>query len=468
MDEPDSTVEWIVSVSMLTEGWDVKNVFQIVPHDSRAFSSKLLIAQVLGRGLHIPPGLTKEPLLTINNHEAWSEEIGNLLKEVLEVENALSWGYDPRRKEFVFPLYNLRYEPEQKTVETKREKAREPEVKFLPQDRKTIEYSTFSETGQMQVEIEHKDLYEIEDAVKLIRLFLREKDEKVATPWPKKRIHEFIVTKLKSAGQDTSFISKRNLLLLQQSFGPLFRELDKEHPRMSQTAKEIVSIDIAAIPRQSYSESMLKEHGAVWYVQEDQAPYTGHEVHLWEQYQRFLKQFKEYDNDASEQAKAIGTRLRQVDLQRFKIPYNVLYASHDPERQFSELLFANADLFDAFVKMPNQGGYSFPYSYKPAKTGKTHTTNENFNPDYFIRVHSSHDILVVEVKAEGDDSNRNRAKCRDGVKHFETLNARLAELGDSWRYHFYFLSPEDYTSFFTKVRDKKYAGWKSALMQQLA
>ena len=41
-------------VSMLTEGWDVQNVFQIVPHEERAFNSKLLIAQVLGRGLRVP------------------------------------------------------------------------------------------------------------------------------------------------------------------------------------------------------------------------------------------------------------------------------------------------------------------------------------------------------------------------------------------------------------------------------
>jgi type III restriction enzyme len=47
----------------------------------------LLIAQVLGQGLRVPPGLTKEPLVTINNHEAWSGEIENLLKEVLEIEN---------------------------------------------------------------------------------------------------------------------------------------------------------------------------------------------------------------------------------------------------------------------------------------------------------------------------------------------------------------------------------------------
>jgi superfamily II DNA or RNA helicase len=60
VDNPASKVEWIVSVSMLSEGWDVKNVFQIVPREERAFNSKLLIAQVLGRGLRRPdcrPGL---------------------------------------------------------------------------------------------------------------------------------------------------------------------------------------------------------------------------------------------------------------------------------------------------------------------------------------------------------------------------------------------------------------------------
>ena len=467
VDEPGNSVEWIVSVSMLTEGWDVKNVFQIVPHESRAFNSKLLIAQVLGRGLRVPPGLAKEPLVKINNHESWSEEIGNLLKEVLEVENTLSWGYEPRRKEFVFPLHNLRYEPEQKTVETKKVKAKEPEVNFLPQDRTTTEYSKFSETGLMEVQIDHKDLYDIDDAVKVMRLFLREKDEKIDKTWPKSRLREFIIERLKKGGYDTTFLSKQNLLLLQHSFGPLFRELDKEHPRMSQTAKEIVAIDLTTMPRQSFSESMLREHGAVWYVGEKEPPFSGHEVHLWEQYQKYRKMVAEFGNDASDTAKAIGPKIQQVDLKDYKSPWNVLYASHEPERNFTTLLFANAALFDSFVKMPNQGGYSFPYSYKPAKTAKTHTANESFSPDYFIRVKGAHDILVVEVKAEGDDSNKNRAKCRDGLKHFDTLNERLAMLKEPWRYHFYFLSPEDYTSFFDKVRAEKYVGWKSGLMQVL-
>jgi len=467
VDDASSPVEWIVSVSMLTEGWDVKNVFQVVPHESRAFSSKLLIAQVLGRGLRVPPGLSKEPLLTINNHEAWSEEVGNLLKEVLEVENTLSWGYDPRRSKYVFPLHNLNYEPEQRGVEAKREKARAPDVTFLPQDRKTTEYSTFSETGTLAVSIQHHDLFEIEDAAKLMRLFLREKDEAIALAWPMKRLKELIVSRLKTAGQDETFLSKENLLRLQQGFGPMFRELDKQYPRVSQTAKKIVPMDLTAVARQSFSESMLKEHGSIWTVREEPPPYGGQELHLWEQYQRFRKQFADYGDEASDQAKAIGSRIQQVDLGKFKLPWNVHYVTHEPERKFSDLLFENADLFDAFAKMPNMGGYAFPYSYKPAKAAKTHVANENFNPDFFIKLSAGHDIVVVEIKAEGDDSNRNRAKCRDGLKHFETLNERLKESGEPWRYHFYFLSPEDYTSFFEHVRNESYARWRSGLMQEL-
>lgn len=467
VDKPGSTIEWIVSVSMLTEGWDVKNVFQIVPHESRAFSSKLLIAQVLGRGLRRPPQLESQPLVTINNHEAWSDEIGKLLKEVLEEESTLSWGYDTERSQYAFPLYNLNYEVKQIGVEAKREKAGEPEISFRPQDRKTTEYSTFSETGKLAVEIQHQNLVEIDDAVKLMRLFIREKDAKIASAWPKKRLKDFIVSRLKADGRDETFLSKENLLLLQQGFGPMFRELDKEHPRMGYVDKEIVPVHMSEMSRQWFSEGMLKSHGSVWTAREEKVPYSGQELHLWEQYQRYRKQFLEYGDEAGDMAQTIGPRIHEVDADAFKMPWNVHYASHEPERRFSELLFEHATLFDSFAKMPNTGGYSFPYSYKPAKAAKTHVTNENCNPDFFLKIKAKHNILVVEVKADGDDSNRNRAKCRDGLRHFDVLNRRLAEAGEPWRYHFYFLSPEDFTSFFEQVRNDTYSGWKSGLMQEL-
>jgi type III restriction enzyme len=310
-------------------------------------------------------------------------------------------------------------------------------------------------------------MLEVESAAKLVRLFLREKDEELAKQWPKRRLKEYIEAKLKQAGQDTSYISKENLLRLQQGFGPMFRGLDQSHPRMSQAAQEVCTVDLSEIRSQSFSESALKEDGALYIVRDDASPFDGHEVHLWEQYKKFKRMYAEYKEDASEPAKAIATRIHEIDRSSYKLPWNVHYVTHRPEIQFSELLFANSNLFDAFAKMPNVGGYSFPYSYKPAKSAKTHVANESFNPDFFLKVAGANDTLVVEIKADGDDSNRNRAKCRDGLKHFETLNQRLVQAKEKCQYHFYFLSPDDYTKFFERVREKTYAGWRSSLMQDL-
>ena len=93
VDSSESKVEWIFSVSMLTEGWDVKRVFQIVPHEERAFNSKLLIAQVLGRGLRIPlnwPLQAGVPKVVVFNHEAWAGSVRRIVNEVLEYEKKIT------------------------------------------------------------------------------------------------------------------------------------------------------------------------------------------------------------------------------------------------------------------------------------------------------------------------------------------------------------------------------------------
>ena len=93
--------------------------------------------------------------------------------------------------------------------------------------------------------------------------------------------------------------------------------------------------------------------------------------------------------------------------------------------------------------------------------------NEFFNPDFFIRLKDSNDVLVVEIKQDGDDTNRNKAKYRDGKAHFKRLNTDLEEAGEPWQYHFFFLSPEDYTGFFARICDGKFKGWNSGLMAEL-
>lgn len=54
LESPDSSSRAVVSVSMLKEGWDVKNIYVIA--SVRAMESQLLSEQVLGRGLRLPYG----------------------------------------------------------------------------------------------------------------------------------------------------------------------------------------------------------------------------------------------------------------------------------------------------------------------------------------------------------------------------------------------------------------------------
>ncbi|MDA8375446.1 MAG: DEAD/DEAH box helicase family protein, partial [Actinomycetota bacterium] len=54
VEDPTSPVRVIVSVSMLKEGWDVKNIFVICA--LRALASQVLTEQTLGRGLRLPFG----------------------------------------------------------------------------------------------------------------------------------------------------------------------------------------------------------------------------------------------------------------------------------------------------------------------------------------------------------------------------------------------------------------------------
>ena len=69
----------------------------------------------------------------------------------------------------------------------------------------------------------------------------------------------------------------------------MFRELNKEHPRMSQRlGRRLVNVDLGVRCHVNSSpKASLKENGFMWIAKEKKAPYNGHELHLWEQYLRF-------------------------------------------------------------------------------------------------------------------------------------------------------------------------------------
>jgi len=62
LEHPDNTVEVVIHVNMLKEGWDVTNIYTIAP--LRASAAAILTEQTIGRGLRLPYGeRTSEPLV---------------------------------------------------------------------------------------------------------------------------------------------------------------------------------------------------------------------------------------------------------------------------------------------------------------------------------------------------------------------------------------------------------------------
>ncbi len=491
VDDRENPVEWIVSVSMLTEGWDVKNVFQVVPHKQRAFNSKLLIAQVLGRGLRIPQSLkdaigADKIFLKVNNHEKWNHEIQNLYNEILELENRLSWGYDKTRSKFAFTLHNLKYEPRETTKETKKEKAQAPKTFGFNPQRKTSEYKADFQYNSISYVFEDKEVYGIEQAVTNLYTYLKDKDPKIAKEYPKAKLKTAIQKELKSKGYDDDFLSKDNYLSAQQAFGPVFRETGKEVPRVSNVADALFEIVPDHFPKLSFSEDSLKRNGFLFYTEKTEGFYKDEEKTLFKTYTGLDKQIADLtveltkpDTDKAVIAQKIAElatlqgelsqHLQKVDEAKFKSALNALYVSYTPEIEFAKTLFLNIELVDAFLKSADKGFYGFPYSYKPDTKAKTHVKNETFNPDFFLKVKGTNDIIVIETKKKDDDSNKNRAKYRDGKIHFENLNKKLEEGKYQERYYFKFLSDDgsDIADFFKSIKDGKYKIWKSTLMNQL-
>ena len=104
LDGPGSPVLAVVSVNMLKEGWDVKNIAVVVT--LRAMASEVLTQQTMGRGLRLPfgayTGVLQIDQLDIIAHQSFRELLAN--ENVLEqfgLEDAVGDGGDAAVREAV-------------------------------------------------------------------------------------------------------------------------------------------------------------------------------------------------------------------------------------------------------------------------------------------------------------------------------------------------------------------------------
>jgi type III restriction enzyme len=459
VDDKDNPIEWITSVSMLSEGWDVKNVFQIVPHEERAFNSKLLIAQVLGRGLRIPEGYRgNQPVVTVFNHDKWSGSIKHLVDEVLEIEKRIHSYPVDKKEDYNFDLYQIDYE---KLIEETKEYLKEDEFELLKKG--YITYSSQEEdveksttyvravSGEQDVKktlIEFK-MYSVDevahDVSNRLHIFDQEAGTDYSREWSKEKIAKIIRQSLQQVNDKTGMVGEENRQKTIQAFGVIKRK-SSTFPRIVAKSKEPYKISTRRINKNSIGVGSLRRDSTVFW--------DDHSMTLGEVLDRKL--LKDLEEDESLPRKAL---VKVENKYNFKTPLNVALASYEPERRFIRGLTAEqtAKSIDAWIKSLDVGFYSIEYSWRKGE----HPKQGSFNPDFFIKV--VNDIIVAEIKMDNDVSEENKAKLQYSKEHF----ARVNKLQKEQRYYFKFLSPESYDLFFKSLREKMYKDFRSELEAKL-
>ena len=469
VDSSASKVEWIVSVSMLSEGWDVKNVFQIVPHEERAFNSKLLIAQVLGRGLRRPDGwVGEEPVVTVFNHDSWSNRIRHLVNEILEIDRRLTSTIDPESPHN-FELHNLNYTREEDvTTSTKKGEYKLLEGGYvdLPTQLEAedvtvgFERAVSGEHVKFKTTIQHKT-WTVEEVAELMYQRLKSiddeskdaKDPKDRTTYAKKFSREkcetIVAASLKHAKIKSGKITDDNRQKFLQSLGTLRRKAAK---RVVYTLSPDALAPVHTSSRQveSCSAAELRRGSkTVFYV-------PGCENTLMDEQKEFFEEVKDPDGDFRDGRVEIT---RSAD---FKTPVNFVIADATPERKFVRELttWENAQKLDAWFKNTPVGFYWIEYAWRKGNSPK----RGEFSPDFFIK--KGDQIFVVEIKGDeeiAEPSADNIKKHEYASEHFKCLNKWLEKENIPARYQFNMLSPKNYNVFFQKVRDGDLIGFRSEL-----
>ncbi len=464
VDNPRNDIEWIVSVSMLTEGWDVDNVYQIVPHEERAFNSKLLIAQVLGRGLRVPTKYSSEqPSVTIYNHYRWGEAIRELVEEVMDYEKRVRSYIVVKEKDYNFELDNMSYEK----IETHEKHPQKgtykiPKIPELSTQSGIIKLRTtyYQVKERVEKEVITKipvKMYSVERTVNDIVNKLAEFDDEAGTNYSKTidpgNLKKEVELALKKADPEkTGMLTEENKNRIERAFDVLKREATGTTV-IKRVSQEPYTIETKKLPASSAKVSDFLKNKALIFERSS------------------VSLCKKEDVELIEEVYSNSPRKNVIEVENkylYKCPLGVVILSHSNERDFGKYITKNeyAQKIDAWIKSVDRGFYDIPYTYRSGSPsslarGGGHQKWAKFNPDFFIKI--GNDILVVEIKSDEDLTEENKAKLKYAKMHFDELNNKLKER----KYFFSFLSPQDFSDFFEAIKRGRYRDYRSNLETDL-
>lgn len=476
-------VEFIFAVNKLSEGWDVDNVFQIVPAEERVFNSKLLISQVLGRGLRLPREVSiadvqgNYPVVTVTNHDRFARHITELLDEVTECElrftsNVLSEPEEDRSSHH-FVLFNLEYLPshrtEARTSEQEGNGGLRRELRLTPSAEK-LGVRVIYRHGVKRFELS-KDFFTVDQIVlDTERKFKNTVFETSRFDFGdglgfdqvpgREEIERTIQHAMQKAGIEGDRLSRENRQEIELFFN-WFLPKGKKKVVRENIEGSVIGISTIDMEQKSCRSDGLDHEISAFLSEDYEQELAEQNRFVLEQMQGKDQQLKLGDGLLSSQEDFNRDYIRQlapfkhlyaVNTSLFRTPQDLVILSHEPERRFLYRLIEHGNLVSSWVKAPDKSFYTIEYEYW--KGGKDRV-RRSFNPDFFIRVgiseylkHLPPDqtstilrrirdlqykgieelILVVEIKGDEDDSDETRAKGQWAEEHFRSLNQRLREI----------------------------------------
>ncbi len=151
LEDPDNKIEIVIHVNMLKEGWDVTNLYTIIP--LRTATSTTLREQTIGRGLRLPygerTGNPKADKLTIIAHDKFQEIIEEAQKEgsIIKKENIIEIDEEEinHKKEVITTVSKIEQEfiEEEKRIEQIIDNVEKQNAKINLEANKAIHKATY-------------------------------------------------------------------------------------------------------------------------------------------------------------------------------------------------------------------------------------------------------------------------------------------------------------------------------------
>jgi len=484
-------VEFIFSVGKLLEGWDVDNVFQIVPMEERIFNSKLLISQVLGRGLRIPRKISHAdvqltyPWLTVTNHEKFADHIRELMDAVTNSDMYITSeplkliDQDNWRGKHHFSLFNLNY-----LSGIKIEDITEEEETALPMRELILTKYDVNENVTIE-RLKGEDKYTLKKKTVSVdslvdALYRRYKGREFEgirfdfgngeqTRCPSEdEIRNTILAAMETSEISDKGLTQDNKKQIDLYFNQ-FLPRGKKRRVFENIKGDIVPTCTQKIERGSVRVGELERDATAFmsesYKEEVDEKTKALLKHLTEtrkpkddQGSQLTFSFVDSTGLLSNHSEYVRPLIENddrppyiVNPSLFKTPQSTVLVSHFPEKEFVFLLLENSQYLDAWIKSPDKGFYSIDYEYWK---GGRDRVRRGFNPDFFIKLDldkyinilkkkdeikninalrelqdKGYETLVrvVEIKSDDDDDEATPAKAEWAKAHFEAVNAKLLE-----------------------------------------